>query len=143
MTGAVLTPRVRIMAICDGVRESRTESGVFNLKGLRQVIVARAFPFCPTRLSLFVLLASFRAGAFPAYIRVVNDIDDKTVFYAHLEPTPSFSPNDELWAHVAPIRCSFPEAGQYSVQVWFFQEQASDVLKGELPFSVLTEGHNT
>jgi hypothetical protein len=34
----------------------------------------------------------------------------------------------------------FPKTGAYSVQVWFFQEQGSDVLKGELPFIVLPEG---
>jgi hypothetical protein len=38
------------------------------------------------------------------------------------------------------FRGSFPEEGRYAVQVWFFQEQGSDVLKGELPFSILKEG---
>jgi len=30
--------------------------------------------------------------------------------------------------------------GRYTVQVWFYQEQGSDVLKAELPFSVTMEG---
>jgi hypothetical protein len=34
------------------------------------------------------------------------------------------------------FKCSFPEEGRYTVQVWFFQEQGSDVLKGEMPFFV-------
>jgi hypothetical protein len=42
MAAAALTPRVRIMAICDGVRESKTEAGVFHLKGVRQWMIADA-----------------------------------------------------------------------------------------------------
>jgi hypothetical protein len=38
------------------------------------------------------------------------------------------------------LRCSFPYAGRYTVQVWFYQEQGSDVLKAELPFLVAKEG---
>jgi hypothetical protein len=38
------------------------------------------------------------------------------------------------------LRCSFPHAGRYTVQVWFYQEQGSDVLKGELPFFIAEEG---
>jgi hypothetical protein len=136
MAGAVLTPRVRIMAICDGVQESRTESGVFNLKGLRQEIVSDAYPFVPSRLWLFLLLSSLRAGEFPCYIRVVNDRTDRTIFYSYLEPRPRFELDGGLSANRAPIRCAFPEAGRYTVQVWFFQEDGSDVLKGELPFTV-------
>lgn len=40
MANAVMTPRVRIMASCDAVRETRIEAGVFPLRGLRQQIVA-------------------------------------------------------------------------------------------------------
>ena len=48
MAAASLTPRVRIMAICDGVRESKIEAGVYHLKGVRQSITADAFPFAVT-----------------------------------------------------------------------------------------------
>jgi hypothetical protein len=37
-----LTPRVRILAICDGIRESTAEAGVFYLKGVRQAITGRS-----------------------------------------------------------------------------------------------------
>jgi hypothetical protein len=45
MPAAALTPRVRMMAICGRVAESRTEFGVFNLKGVRQSITAETFPY--------------------------------------------------------------------------------------------------
>jgi hypothetical protein len=43
-------------------------------------------------------------------------------------------------AAVARLRCAFPHAGRYTVQVWFYQQQGNDVLKGELPFAVAPEG---
>ncbi len=137
MSAAVaLTPRVRIMVICDDARGSRIEAGVYHLRGVRQSLVASAFPFVPSRLCLFLLLSSPRAGRFPGYVRIVNDRNDKAVFHGHLNPVPVFTTANGLFAEIAPIRCTFPEAGQYSVQVWFFQEEASDVLKGEMVFTV-------
>jgi hypothetical protein len=139
MSVAALTPRVRIMAICDGVRESKVEAGVFHLKGVRQAMTARGFPFVPSRLWLFVFLSSPRGGEFPGYVRVVNERTDRVVFHGHLEPRPRFGVDGGSWAIRYPIRCSFPEQGNYSVQVWFFQERGSDVLKGEMPFAVAAE----
>jgi hypothetical protein len=42
--------------------------------------------------------------------------------------------------NVTRLKCSFSQPGRYTVQVWFFQEQGGDVLKGELSFTVSTEG---
>jgi hypothetical protein len=141
MSAAVaLTPRVRIMVICDQVRKSKTERGVFHLKGVRQEISAEAFPFMPPRLWLFLLLSNSRAGSFPGYVRVVNERTDRVAYHGHLEPRPVFGASGGTFSISVPIRCTFPDEGAYSVQVWFFQEQGSDVLKGELPILALTEG---
>ena len=131
MAAAALTPRVRMMAICDGVRESKTEVGVFNLKGVRQSITADGFPFVPDRLWLFLLLSSPRAGKYPCYVRVVNDRSDRMIYYSYLNPRPSFDAERDLYLGRYPIRCSFPEEGRYTVQVWFFQADGSDVLNGD------------
>lgn len=135
MPAAALTPRVRMMAICDRVRESKTEPGVFDLKGVRQGLTADAFPFVPDRLSLFLVLSSPRPGEFPGYVRVIQDRTDKAVFFAHLA-RPKFGPDGGWLASATALRCRFPDAGQYTVQVWFFQMDGSDILKGESPFSV-------
>jgi hypothetical protein len=140
MAAAGLTPRIRLMTVCDGVRESKMEAGVFHVKGLRQRIVAQAFPFVPSRLWLFLVLSSHRPGRYPGYIRVINDRTDKAIFYWKLAPVPTFRESDEVMTCSTWIRCAFPEPGRYTVQVWFFQEQGSDVLKGEMPFSVTSEG---
>jgi hypothetical protein len=138
MADAVLTPRVRIMAVCDGLRESRTETDVFDLKKVRQAIHAQRFPFQPSRLWLYLLLSSPRPGEHPCYV-VVNDRNDKRIFYGRLVPHPTFAENVEFRAYGIRLRCSFPDPGRYVLQVWFFQEQGTDVLKGEFPLDVLQE----
>jgi hypothetical protein len=140
MAAAVLTPRVRLITVCDKVRESNTEAGVYHLRGVRQRIVAQTFPFVAFRLWLFLVLSSHRPGTYPGYVRVIDDESDKAIFFAHLSPHPGFEGDDQTVAAVACLRCSFPRAGRYTIQVWFYQERGNDVLKGELPFFVAEEG---
>jgi hypothetical protein len=82
------------------------------------------------------VLSSPRPGTYHGYIRVIDERTDKAIFFAHLAPHPRFEANDEVLAAAARLKCSFPHAGRYTVQVWFYQERGSDVLKAELPFSV-------
>ncbi len=140
MAAAALTPRVRLMTVCDRVRESDTESGVYHLRGVRHRIVAQTFPFIAIRLWAFLVLSSHRPGTYPCYIRVLDDGTDKAIFFAHLGPHPRFQGSNQTLAAVARLKCSFPHAGRYTVQFWFYQDQGSDVLKGELPFTVVQEG---
>jgi hypothetical protein len=140
MAVAAITPRVRLMTVCDRVRESTTEAGVYHLRSVRQRIVTQDFPFVALRLWVFVVLSSHRSGTYPAYIRVLDDDTDKAIFFAHLAPHPRFENNSQTLGATARLSCSFPRAGQYTVQVWFYQEQGSDVLKGEVPFAVANEG---
>jgi hypothetical protein len=140
MAAAALTPRVRLAAVCDRVRESITEPGVYHLRGVRQRTAVPAFPFAAFRLWLFLVLSSPRPGTYPGYVRVIDEGTDKAIFFAHLAPHPRFEAGDGALAAAARLRCSFPQAGRYTVQVWFYQERGSDVLKAELPFSVTKEG---
>lgn len=140
MAAAVLTPRVRLATVCDRARESRTEAGVYHLRGVRQRMAAAAFPFAPMRLWLFLVLSSPRPGTYPGYIRVMNEATDKAILFAHLAPHPRFEAGGDTLAAAARLRCSFPQADRYTVQVWFYQEHGSDVLKAEVPFSVMKEG---
>jgi hypothetical protein len=142
MAAAVLTPRVRLMTVCDGARESRTEAGVYNVKGLRQRIVAQTFPFVPSRLWLFLVFSSPRAGVFPSYVLVIDDETDKTIFYYPLTPPPRFEANDEAFFGTVRLRCRFPHGGRFTIQLWFYQDQGNDVLKGEIPFFVEQEEVN-
>jgi len=140
MAAAVVTPRIRLMTVCDGVRESRIEAGVYHVKGLRQRIVAQAFPFAPLSLWLFLVFSSRRPGEYPGYIRVLDDTTEKAILYCPMTPSPRFGANDETLSGHARLRCSFPHEGRYTIQFWFFQEQGNDVLKGEIPFTVELDG---
>jgi hypothetical protein len=71
---------------------------------------------------------------------VIDEETDKAILFAHLAPHPRFEAGDDTLAYAVRLRCSFPRAGLYIVQVWFYQEQGSDVLKAELPFLVGKEG---
>lgn len=137
---AVLSPRVRTMVICDAVRELRDEPGVFNLRGVRQEVNAVGFPFALARLSLFLVLASPRPDMYPGYVRVVNDRTDKAVFYSHLSPAPRFGGTRDFLSMRVHLSCVFPTPDRYTIQVCFFQEHGSDVIKGELPFHVVQSG---
>jgi hypothetical protein len=71
---------------------------------------------------------------------VINESTDKTVYYCPLTPSPRFEENEEPVAGIARLRCSFPHEGRSRIQFWFYQDQGSDVLKGEIPFSVERNG---
>lgn len=133
---AALAPRVRVLVVCDGVRPSRVEEGVYHLRGARSQVWADAFPL-RRRLWLFVVLSSPRAGRFPCYVRVVNDQSDRAVYYAEVLPAPVFPGDSVLLPLDVPVNVRFPQAGRYTVEVWFFREAAADVLKMEQPFYVL------
>src|SRR5688572_15064678 len=98
MAAAALTPRVRLATICNGVRESVTEAGVYHLRGVRQWIVAPEFPYTASRLWLFLVLSSPRAGTYPGYVRVMDDATDKAILFAHLVPHPHFEAGDSVLA---------------------------------------------
>ena len=133
---AALTPRVRTLVVCDGIRGSKTEESVFHLRGARAHLFADEFPF-RRRLQLFLMLSSPRPGRFPSYVKVIENQSDQAVFYGQVQPSPSFLDAGDLLAMGVPVQVRFPRAGPYTVQVWFFQEISADVLKMEQPLYVL------
>jgi hypothetical protein len=67
---------------------------------------------------------------------IVNDRTDQVVFIADFEPAPEFRDSNPLLPLELRIHPRFPEAGRYTVQLWFFQETAPDILKMEQPLYV-------
>ncbi len=136
---AALTPRVRTLLACEGVKPSQVEEHVFHLKGVRYWVSAGGFPFVPARLWLFLLLSSPRKGRFPGHIRIVNDRTDRVVFIGKLTPTPVFQDDHEFLPVPMRLKCTFPQPGRYVIQVCFFQETFSDIVKAEMPLDVVEE----
>jgi hypothetical protein len=139
MAAAALTPRVRVMVVCEGIRPSRAEDGVFHLQGVRNYIAAASFPFVPRPLWLYLVLSSPRKGKYPGYVRVIDDQADQTISFRKIDPVPVFHEGVEFLYVPVPLACRFAHPGRYLIQVWFFQQEAADVLKAEQPFDVLQE----
>lgn len=97
MSAAALAPRVRLATVCDGVRDSPTEAGVYHVRGSRQGIVVPALPFAASHLRLFLVLASHRPGTYPGYVRVIDEGTDKAIFFAHLARIPASRPAMKPW----------------------------------------------
>jgi hypothetical protein len=133
---AALTPRVRVLVVCDGIRSSKIEDAVFHLRGARGHVRADSFPL-RRRLRLFLVLSNPRRGRFPGYVKVINDQTAQAVFYGQIEPAPEFHEDSDFLPLDLPVTVRFPEAGRYTVEIWFFQETSADVLKMEQPFYVL------
>jgi hypothetical protein len=133
---AALTPRVRVLLICDGIRESEVEEGVFHLRGARSYMRADSLPL-RRRLRLFLVLSSPRPGRFPAYVKVIDEQADRTVYYGAIDPAPQFDGDTDVLPLHQTIRIRFPQAGRYRLEIWFFQETDPDVLKMEQSFDVL------
>jgi hypothetical protein len=133
MAVAAVTPRVRTIVICDDVVASPTEEGVFTLEGVRQHLEAASFPW-RAALSVFLVLSSPRKGKYAGKILIVNERDDRTIRYVKFV-APFQEDNELLPLYVDLGDCVFPEAGQYSFQV-YFSARRGEALKGEYPFTV-------
>src|SRR5262249_44647307 len=139
MPAAALTPRMRIMVLCEEVVPSEIESGVFNLEGVRQHLFARAFP-CRCSLSLFLGLSSTRKGRFQGKVLLVDDNDPEARSLRYVKFLVTFeADNEQVSFFVALGQCVFPKPGSYSFQVWFSAKNSNDVLKAEHSFTVLEE----
>lgn len=137
MSDASLTPRVRSLLLCNDVIASDVENGVFTLEGVRQQVTADSFPWS-VNLNLFLVLSNTRKGAYPGRVVIVHDRTNKSTRYIKFRA--DFREDNEILPlYVALGWCPFPEAGQYTVQVYFTPRAGSDVLKGELPLAVSNE----
>ena len=136
MAVAVVTPRVRTIVICDNVIASRTEAGVFTLKGVRQHLEVASYPW-RAAIRLFLLLSSPRKGKFSGKILLVNERTDRPIRYVKFFAT--FSENNELLPLYVDVGdCLFPEEGQYIFEIYFSARSGEEALKGEHPFTVLS-----
>jgi hypothetical protein len=137
MSAAALTPRVRILVVCDEVIASDIEEGVYTLEGVRQHVVAETLP-CRRSLSAFLVLSCSRKGTYTGRVQVVDIDEGRTLRYKKLRPVFDHD-NDQLSLAVDLGECEFPDPGTYLVQVWLAPRSGAEVQKGELTFRVLEQ----
>lgn len=134
MAAAVLTPRVRLMAICDDATPSDIESGVYTLEGVRQGIAADTLP-CRHDLVVFLVLSCPRRGRHAGWVQVVDIQTEKVIRIQNLHADFDGS-NSRITVGVRLPNCIFPTGGEYRFEVWFLRSGEPPVLKGEEYFSV-------
>lgn len=126
---AALTPRVRILAVCDEAHTSRFEIGVCSLEGVRFELRAPTFPFRRS-LSVYMLLSSPREGVFPCKVKVIDVAE--TLLVSEKPIRVAFDEENEPVPLVVDCpECAFPAPGIYVVQVLFTGQDGVEVLKGE------------
>jgi hypothetical protein len=135
MAAAALTPRVRIMAICDDVTASEIEEGVYTLEHVRQRVAAPSLP-CNRNLRVYLLVTCPRRGRYEGAIAVATTESARLVRWAPFDVT-FHEANDLLPVIVDVFNCSFPQAGAYMFEVWFTTRSGEAAQKGELPFFVV------
>ncbi len=136
MAAAALTPRVRLMAICDDATPSDIESGVYTLEGVRQGIVADRLP-CRRDLVAFLVLSCPRPGTHSGWVQVVNPLD-KVIRWQGFAA--AFDGNRRpVSLDVSLANTVFSLAGEYTVGVWFQPNHGEAVQKGEQSLLVAEE----
>jgi hypothetical protein len=137
MSAAALTPRVRILVVCDEATASDIEDGVFTLEGVRQHVTASTFPYRHS-LSVFLVLSCSRKGTYTGKVRIVNTSETRTIRYEKLQAV-FVQDNDVLSLPVELGECQFPVPGPYLVQVWLAPRGGAEVQKGELVIGVIEQ----
>ncbi len=129
MAVAALTPRVRVMAICDDATPSDIESDVYTLEGVRQGIVAEALP-CRCNLVVFLVLSCPRPGSHAGSVRVIDMERDKVIRLQDFQASFDGS-NPRISVAVSLANCVFAAAGEYTFELSFLAGKHGVVVKGE------------
>ena len=139
MTDEFVTPRVRMLAVCDEVQEHPDEANVCDLIGVRQQVFADRLPY-PRTLQVYLLLSCPRNGSFQGEVWVWNDQSDKPILCRHFDV--DFATPDEFVPVVVPMPCRFAQEGEYTIRVIFVLPALDQVdkIKHEQPFYVLGSG---
>jgi hypothetical protein len=134
MSAAALTPRVRIMVICDDVIPSEIEDRVFTLESVRQQRWTEFLPYLGD-LSVFLVLSSPRQGDFVGLLLIRND---RGGIIQSCRFVVSFQEEYDLLPVVVEMgSCEFAELGRYQFEAWFVDSSGQHAQKGELPFFIL------
>jgi hypothetical protein len=113
----LVLPRVQAMFVCDRVKESDIEPGVFSLAGARAYIEASSFPAFYPRLVVFAHMSGHQGEVLCH--AAINRIETDEMIYE----TPSRRIAFEHPSFVVPVvfhvrNCVFPVPGVYCAQIF-------------------------
>jgi hypothetical protein len=88
-------------------------------------------------LRVFLLLSNPRKGNYAGKVLIVNERNERRIRYVKFSAT--FEKDNELLPLYVDLGdCVFPEAGHYNFEV-YFSARDGEALKGEHPFTVLSQ----
>lgn len=126
---ALITPNVKGIVLCDEAFDSDIESNVFTLEGVRQEFIAPLFPH-ERSFWLFLQLECARAGSWNGNVRFIHTATDRESRRRPL--ILSFDQPQQLIGTVILLEaCRVPLPGRYNIEVWFWDHEGREVLKGE------------
>lgn len=129
-------PRVRTIAICDEAISSEIEAEVHMLENVRLRIVVDSLPHSRW-LCVYLVLSHYREGTFAGEIHLVRESSNRMTRFKKF--TVEFTPGtDRIAMYVEMGECRFPAAGNYTFEVWFLDEAAVAVQKGDERLEVHT-----
>ena len=110
-------PRVQAMVVCDAIKESEEEGGVYHLGGVRSALIVPSFPALRPRLSVLAQISG-HSGTVSLRI-VVNRVEtDETVFESRAKEYLFHDPMTVVTVVFRVRNCVFPAPGVYYVQLF-------------------------
>ncbi len=112
----LVLPRVQAMVVCDAIRESDDEIGVYHLGGVRTSLEVPAFPALCPRLAVFVQMSGHRGEA-ACSVGVRHAATDEIVYQTKPKPIAFLDPTLVVPAVFRLRNCVFPAAGLYYIGI--------------------------
>src|SRR5437660_1004397 len=111
MSAAALTPRIRVLAVCDEAVFSEIEANVLTLEGVRHGFAAESFP-CVRALSIYLLLSSARGGSFVGEVKLAPVGEEMAIRMSKFDA--DFEDSRVIALGIELGDCVFQQPGTYS-----------------------------
>jgi hypothetical protein len=108
--------RVHVLVLCEEVEERHGEEAVYDLRGVRTYVRARAFPYTHPRLSVYLQVTGHQGPA-SGRVVVLREATEEEITHTPIDEFELLGPLAVIHLYVRITDCEFPAAGLYWVQV--------------------------
>ena len=108
--------RVHVLVLCDEVEQRPGEEAVFDLRGVRTHVRARAFPYTHPRLSIYVQVTG-HPGVASGRLVVLTEATEEEIIQVPIAEFQLLGPLTVYHLQVEITDCEFPATGVYWFQV--------------------------
>jgi hypothetical protein len=108
--------RVHVLVLCDAVEERLAEEDVYDLRGVRTYVCARAFPYTHPELWVYLQVTGHQGSA-SGRVVAVREGTEEEVAHTPIDEFQLLGPLTVLHLRVGITDCEFPAPGVYWFQV--------------------------